>query len=124
MAASSAVAVSVGEPGDLHDYVVHQCAGTKAKQLRREPIIAEGFLHHYEIGQRLLGGPAAAGRLHANTDAGGEEEIADGFQHHQRDRQGGGRGNLAGAGLDEIRAGAHGDFAVQAGARFRQSGTG
>ena len=35
-------------------------------------------------------------------------EVADGLEHHERDREGGGGGDLAGRGLDEVGAGQHG----------------
>src|SRR6185369_14345109 len=38
----------------------------------------------------------------------------DGFKHHERDGHSSGGRNFAGAGLDEIAAGLHGDFAGEA----------
>ncbi len=63
----------------------------KRNRLGREPVVAEGFLDHHEIGERLLGCADAAGGFHADADAGREKIIADGFEHHERDghRRGG-----------------------------------
>jgi hypothetical protein len=55
----------------------------------------------------LFGVANAAGGFHADTDAGLEKIIANGFEHHERHRHGRRGLNFAGAGFDEISASFH-----------------
>ena len=105
---------SVDAFGDLQEDVVGQGAGPETKHVRREPVVPEGFVDHDQIVQRLLGRADATGRLHADADARGEEEFADGVEHDQSDRQRGSRTDLARRRLDEIPPGLHGNHAGRA----------
>ena len=69
---------------------------------------ADGLVDHDQVLDRVLGGPDAAGRLHADLPPGGGAEVADRLQHHQGHRQRRRDRDLAGGGLDEVAAGQHG----------------
>ena len=59
----------------------------------------------------MFRGLDAAGGFHPDADPGFIKVIADRFEHHERHRHRGGGRDFAGRRLDEIGAGAHGDFA-------------
>src|SRR5689334_19165226 len=67
---------------DLSQQIVEQRAGTEAIPRRVEPRVAEGFLHCYEIVERLLRVSDSTGRLHSDRNSRRQIEVANGLDHH------------------------------------------
>src|SRR5208283_1638837 len=76
-----ALVMAIHSLDNLHEHIVEQRARPDAEQAGAEPVIAQCFLDHDEVGQGLFGGADAPRRLHADADAGLEKIIADGLQH-------------------------------------------
>src|SRR4051795_3795990 len=88
----------------LQEQVVEQAGGAEAEPVGGEPVGAHGLVDEHQVLHGVLRRPDATGRLDPDLPAGGGPEVADRLEHDQADRQGGGRGDLAGGGLDEVAA--------------------
>src|SRR3954469_6573956 len=96
-----------GQLGALHQQVVQQAGRTEAEQFRVQPVRSGRLVDRDQELDRILRGPDPAGRLDADVQPRGLVVVPDRLQHHQRRRQRGRGGHLAGGGLDEARAGQH-----------------
>src|SRR5215217_22593 len=84
---------------DLHQDVVQERGSAEAVEVRREPVDAKRLVGEHQVLDRLLRVADAAGGLEADAPAGFVVDVADRLEHHERDRERGRRGQLAGGGL-------------------------
>lgn len=75
--------VPVDNFDDLHQDIVQECAGAKAKESRREPVVAQRFLYHDQISKRLSGSTNPAGRFYSDPDSSRVKVVANRFQYYQ-----------------------------------------
>src|SRR5262245_39913453 len=96
-----------GELLPLHQQIVEKAGRAEAEVCRVEPAFAACLVHGDEIADRVLRGPDATGGLDDDLTAGCGLEVPCRLQHDERDRQRGGRLDLARRRLDEVSAGQH-----------------
>ena len=89
----------------LHQQVVQHRGGAEPEPVRIQPLRTGDLVHRHQVADRVLGRPDPAGRLDRSLLPGLVAPVPDRLQHHVGDRQGGGRADLAGRGLDEVAAG-------------------
>src|SRR5580658_3519133 len=97
-----------GQLGALHEQVVQQAGGAEAEPVGIQPVLPHRLVDQDQVPDGVLGGADAAGRLDADLAAVDIAEVAHSLEHDQGGRERGGRGDLAGRGLDEVGAGQHG----------------
>src|SRR5688572_14346751 len=89
---------------DLEEQVVQKRGGAETEEVWRQPLRAEGLVHHYEVLDCLLCLADAARRLDADPPARLFVDVADRLEHDERHRQRRSRIDLPCRRLHEVRA--------------------